>query len=68
VIPFLPVAAGLAVGVWRFRIGDALGGLAATLGGVLGMLVLVLWIQGLPGFRGARDAAGEMSPRARRPG
>ncbi len=39
-LPFVPVLAGLVLSAWRFRAGDALGGLAFGLGGMLLMLVV----------------------------
>ena len=41
-VPFLPVVIGFVVGVWRFRVGDELGGLGSNLAGVLGMIVLAI--------------------------
>jgi hypothetical protein len=39
-VPVLPVFAGLAFSILRFRAGDSLGGLACALAGILLMLVL----------------------------
>jgi hypothetical protein len=40
IVMFLAPFAGLALSVWRFRAGDPLGGTAASLAGMLLMVVL----------------------------
>jgi hypothetical protein len=45
-LPFVPAVLGLCLGVWRFREHDPLTGLAAVLGGVLAMVIVVMRLPG----------------------
>jgi hypothetical protein len=42
VLPFVPFLAGLALSTWRFRLQDAVGGLALGLGGAIAMIVVAV--------------------------
>lgn len=66
VLPFLAVFVGLALSIWRFRVDDAVGGLAGCLGGVLAMIALACLLdRGTPAAspRAASDV--EVAPRER---
>ena len=41
-LPLVPVLAGLALSVWRFRADDVIGGLAFCLGGMVLMIVVAI--------------------------
>jgi hypothetical protein len=43
-IPFVPLAAGMCLSVWRFRAGDSLSGLVFALVGMALMLVVASWL------------------------
>ena len=45
-LPFVPALAGLALSTTRFRVHDAVGGIAACIGGLFLMVVVVFRLPG----------------------
>ena len=45
-LPFVPALAGLALSTLRFRVHDAVGGIAACIGGLLLMVVVIFRLPG----------------------